>query len=292
LVFVDGLNDPETPRRLRDGSWMVVEMRQPGKITRISADGKQIQRIATVEKPIGLAIGPSDTLWVAATLPEPSVLRVSLSGSIEIFSKSAEGKRFLHPNDLCFGPDGRLYVTDSGIRPDEWEKDGAVRTDYRDATYDGRVYQIDIQTGRIRIVDSGIRFTNGIAFGPDKDLYVNEMVTGNVYRYPFGRNGEIGHRELMGNVLDQEWKGAGFRGPDGMCFDSEGFCYCAVYGQTDVTVLSPSGLASRRIETRGREPTNVSFGLVEEKRLFVTEKQFGAIECFDIDAVGAPIYHG
>ncbi|MGD0725099.1 MAG: SMP-30/gluconolactonase/LRE family protein [Spirochaetia bacterium] len=292
MVFVDGLNDPETPRHLMDGSWMVVEMRRPGRITRISADGKHIQRIANVEKPIGLAVGPSDSLWVAATLPDPAVLRVSLSGSVEVFSTSAEGKRFLHPNDLCFGPDGKLYVTDSGMRPEEWEKNGTVREDYQNAVYDGRVYQIDIKTGKIRIVDSRIRFANGIAFGPDKNLYVNEMVTGNVYRYLFNHNGEIGARELFANVLDQEWIGSGFRGPDGMCFDSEGLCYCAVYGQSDVAVLSPRGLILRRIETRGREPTNVSFGLAEEKRLYVTEKQFGAIEWFDIDAMGAFVYHG
>ncbi len=231
-------------------------------------------------------------MWVAATLPEPSVLRVSLGGAVEVFSKGAEGKGFLHPNDLCFGPDGMLYVTDSGMRPDEWEKDGGVRPDYAVASYDGRVYQIDVHTGKARILDSGIRFTNGIAFGPDGALFANEMVTGNIYRYRFGRGGEPKRRELIGNVLAHPWSEGGFRGPDGMCFDSIGSCYCAVYGQKDVTVLAPDGKVLRRIETRGKEPTNVSFGLPDEKALFVTEKQFGAIECFDTEASGAPIYHG
>jgi gluconolactonase len=292
MIFVEGLLDPETPRRLSDGSWMIVEMRRPGGVTRLSKDGRHKQRVAAIEKPIGLAVGSADTLWVAATLPEPAVLRVSLGGTVEVFSKSADGKAFLHPNDLCFGPDGKLYVTDSGMRPEEWEKDGGVRPDYVDASYDGRVYQIDVHTGQARIVDSGIRFTNGIAFGPGGDLFVNEMVTGNVYRYRFGRGSEPGRREFMGNVLERPWSGEGFRGPDGMCFDSYGSCYCAVYGQNDVTVLSPDGKVSRRIETRGKEPTNVSFGLVDEKMLFVTEKQFGAIECFDTDASGALIHHG
>jgi gluconolactonase len=292
MIFVEGLNAPETPRRLTDGSWVVVEMKPPGKITRISQDGKDVHRIANVEKPIGMAVGLSDSLWVAATLPEPSVLRVSLAGRVDVFLTSAQGKSFLHPNDLCFGPDGMLYVTDSGILPEQWEKNGAVRPDYRDAIYDGRVYRIDVRTGEIWILDSGIRFTNGIAFGPDKNLYVNEMVTGNVYKYPFRRNGEIGPRELVGNVVGREGSVADFRGPDGMCFDAKGSCYCAVYGQKNVAVLAPGGMMTKRIETRGREPTNVSFGYPHEKRLFVTEKEFGAIEYFEINAVGAPIYHG
>ena len=32
-------------------------------------------------------------------------------------------------------------------------------------------------------IDSGIKFTNGIAFGPDRLLYVNETLTGAIYSY-------------------------------------------------------------------------------------------------------------
>ena len=38
-------------------------------------------------------------------------------------------------------------------------------------------------SGECRKLDSGLRFSNGIAFGPDKNLYVSESLTGMVYRY-------------------------------------------------------------------------------------------------------------
>ena len=45
---------------------------------------------------------------------------------------------------------------------------------------DGRVYRIEVDTKRITKLDSGIRFSNGIAFGRDNNLYVNETLTGMV----------------------------------------------------------------------------------------------------------------
>jgi len=55
--------------------------------------------------------------------------------------------------------------------------------------WDGRVYEIDPKSMKIiRRLDEQIRFTNGIAFGPDNSLYANASFTGEIYRYDvFGR---------------------------------------------------------------------------------------------------------
>ena len=56
--------------------------------------------------------------------------------------------------------------------------------------YDGRLYRVDPENGAVTKLDEGILFTNGIAFGPDGMLYLNETVTGNIYRYAW-QDGEV-----------------------------------------------------------------------------------------------------
>ena len=45
----------------------------------------------------------------------PSLLRVTLDGKVETIATACGSEAFLFPNDLLFGPDGALYLTDSGF---------------------------------------------------------------------------------------------------------------------------------------------------------------------------------
>lgn len=292
MLFAKGLREPETPRLLKDNSWLAVEMKIPGKIVWISSDGHTIKTIAEIERPNGVCIDYENNLWVAATHPEPSLLKVSMDGSVEVFLNGMADESFMFPNDLCFGPDGKLYMTDSGILFEEWEIDGQLRPDYMDAPFDGRVYQIDISEGSIKKIDSEIKFTNGIAFGPDGNLYVNEMITGDIFRYLIKPGGTVGKREYIGNVISKNSDEKGFKGPDGMAFGADGNIYCTVMGQKNVTVLTTSGKVLKRIVTNGKHPTNLGFGPDGEKKIYVTEKEFGTIEVHDVETHGAKIYKG
>jgi gluconolactonase len=227
-------------------------------------------------------------IWVAES-KTPTLLKLSMDGKFEVFLADCHGEDFMFPNDLAFGPDGCLYLTDSGILMEQFLTNGKVREDYTDLPYDGRVYRIDVKTKEILKLDSGIRFTNGIAFGPDGHLYVNETITGMVYRYRM-RNGELfGGREDFGNVISSmEMKG--IRGPDGMKFGANGNLYVTVYGESNVTVLGRNGEVVDRIKTRGRCPTNIAFGPPGEKKIYVTEVEFGTMEVFDVGTEGLPLY--
>ena len=35
IIFAIGLNEPETPRFLPDGNWLIVEIQPPGEVMRI-----------------------------------------------------------------------------------------------------------------------------------------------------------------------------------------------------------------------------------------------------------------
>ncbi|MEP0322298.1 SMP-30/gluconolactonase/LRE family protein [Bauldia litoralis] len=286
MIFVDNLGAPETPRLRPDGSWMCVEMAPDrGGVTHISPDGKDVRLVARTGCPNGLAIDREGVAWVAETHPRPSLMRVTMEGTADVVMEACDGRPLLLPNDLCFGRSGLLYMTDSGILMSDWAPGGALREDWATAPFDGAVYEIDLSTMAGRAIDTGLKFANGIAFGPDGHLYANEMITGEVYRYPFVDGRPTGPREQFANVLSEAWAG-GFRGPDGMGFSTDGRLWCTVYGEGCVAVVSPDGEVVDRIRTEGTAPTNVAFGPDNERRLYVSEHALGRIEVFDVEAEG------
>jgi gluconolactonase len=291
MIFSSGVSEPEGPVLLGDNSWLIVEMGPDrGCVTHVGSDGKAKEVIAKTGRPNGLAVDRDENIWVAES-QVPSLLRLSKNGEKEVFLTECNEEKFLFPNDLVFGPDGKLYLTDSGILFNDLVQGGKIRPDYMDAPMDGRVYCIDVQTGAIEKIDSGIRFTNGLVFGPDNRLYVNETITGIIYRYDW-ENGRIrGEREFFGNVIDPEAP-EGFKGPDGMKFGTNGNLYVAVYGQGDVTVLDANGSVVDRIKTEGSLPTNCAFGPKGSNKLYVTEAECGNLEVFDVGTDGFTLYTG
>ena len=158
-----------------------------------------------------------------------------------------------------------------------------------DFDWDGRVYEIDPKSMKIvRLLDRKIRFTNGIAFGPDDTLYANASFTGEVYRYDvFGA--KTPKRQVFGNVLQPDDQ-PGFKGPDGMKFGVDGRLYCTVYGQRNVTVLDNNGGAVDRLMLDGACPTNLAFSR-DGKRILVTEVSKGQVESLDAPCAGLELHY-
>ncbi len=289
MLFSRGLSVPEGPVALKDGSWLVVEMGPDrGCITQISRDGKDKRMVAKTGRPNGLAVDRNGFIWAAESL-SPSLLKVTLDGQVEEVLTSCGDEPFLFPNDLAFGPDGMLYLTDSGIRFEDFAPGGQVRPDYMDVSIDGRVYKINPETFEIEKIDSGIQFTNGIAFGPDDNLYVNETITGMVYKYEWRDGSVIGGRRDFGNVIAPDAP-EGIKGPDGMKFGADRRLYVTVFAQGDVTILDADGQVSERIKTIGAFPTNLAFGLPGDKRIYVTEDEHGTLEVYNVGVDGFNLY--
>lgn len=293
MIYTEGLLGPETPRLSKENEWYAVEMGgDPGSVVKLSPDGSTFARLARRGRPNGLVVDQTGKIWIADTHPDPSLVLLDVEGKLEVFTRGPADEPFLFPNDLCFGPDGLLYMTDSGILLNDWAPGGQLRPDWDKAKFDGRVYQINLETGDVKKLDSGIKFTNGIAIGPDGHLYANEMVTGDIFKYELKGGGYVGPRQVYGNSMAPDWKSEGFRGPDGMAFGADGRLYVAMFGQADVTVLDTSGKIQTRMPTEGQFPTNVAFGPDGEKRIYVTEAEKGRIERFDVDQRGARVYLG
>jgi gluconolactonase len=291
MIFAEDVQKPEGPVALPDGTWLIVEgSAERGCVTRLSHDGKSRSPIRKTGRPNGLAVDAGGAIWVAES-KVPSLLRLTMSGECAVVATECDGNPFLFPNDLCFGPDGALYLTDSGVHIDSFAPNGSIRPDYMDVKYDGRVYRVEPQTGSVSLIDRGIRFTNGIAFGPDDRLYVNETLTGNIYRYEWRDGKIVPPRELYGNVIRPDAP-PGWKGPDGMAFDERGFLYVTVFAQGDVTVLGLDGKVVKRIETQGMLPTNLAFALPGSRSIYVTEYQRAQMEIFPVECDGLRLWDG
>lgn len=290
-IFVDDLKNPEAPVLLPDGNLCLVEMHASrGWVLWLSADGTERRVIAKTGRPNGMTLAADGTLWVAESVNPPALLHVTLDGDVEIVATSCEGKDFLFPNDLRFGPDGMLYMTDTGVGMDNWRD--LPPEQRQNAPTDARVYRIDPATGDGEIIGTGYEFANGIAFGADNSLYVAATQSGLIYRHEWVNGAVSRDKEVFGSVVDESRGPIGFRGPDGMTFGTDGNLYVAVVGQQDITVLGPDGKVVRRIELQGPAPTNVAFGPAGSGKLYVTEQGVGHLEVHEVDTDGLPLMRG
>jgi gluconolactonase len=170
----------------------------------------------------------------------------------------------ISPNDLCFGPDGLLYVTDP--------------TRYRPARDDGRIFRIDVTTGESEILCSLPWFPNGIGFGLEDDaLYVAQH--GPLYqimRFPLD-NGRLGKPEAFTPSIAP-------RMPDGFLFDTEGNLTTAAPSHGDelgeIQTFDRNGkLIDAFSPDSGKLYTNVA--LNSERTLIVTAAGGGSVLAID-----------
>lgn len=286
-IFFSGLGEPEGPVLLPDGRWGVVEMSpDTGHVSLIASDGSGKKLLVQTGRPNGMLLDPAGFLWVAESVNPPALLKVNLEGNVEIMLTSVDGQDFLFPNDLVLGPDGAIYMTDSGVfRPDFMKLAPSDRPNY---DFDGRVYRIDPSDMSIKILDSGLKFANGIGFGLDNSLFVTTTGDGLVWRYDWSENGSLSNKRQFADLVDHAKPPLreGFVGGDGFAVASDGSIYSAVVGQGDVTVVSKEGDVTSRIPVAGAEPTNVAFGASGSKSIFVTVKDTGLLQRFEVGIDG------
>ncbi|WP_051786345.1 SMP-30/gluconolactonase/LRE family protein [Endozoicomonas numazuensis] len=286
MIFVEGLEHPESVMRLSDGGWLISEVGQEsGRLIRVSASGKERSVFAQIGRPNGILQDPRDgCIWVAETL-EPSLVRIRPDGSVaETISGNSECP-FLWPNDMALGPDGAIYLTDSGIRVSDLITKDGPDPEIWEGQMKGKLFRIDPVSKRVDCLDQGFYFANGIAFAPDGKLYISESVTGHIYRYEFTDRLVVSSRELFVSVTDTSGP-CRVVGPDGITFDTKGNLYVAMFGQGHVATVYPNGEIHRTIVTRGSCPTDVVFGGDGSKRLYIAEYQRGRVEIAEVQGDG------
>ena len=290
MIFCENVNKPEGPVSLSDGSWLIAEMKY-GVISHIGSDGQKKRIIAETGRPNGLAVDGDGCIWVAES-KFPAILKLTMAGECVFISKGNPELPFLWPNDICLSPEGEIFITDSGIHHNDLMAADSPEAVY-DMPIDGRVFRIDPISGNCVLVDSGLSFANGIAFGPGGEyLYVNETLTGDIYRYRIVDGRVKGDRDHFSNVLVRSARDFNsLAGPDGMAFDSNGNLYVGVLQQGDITVIAPDGGIANRISINGKLPTNVAFSRTDTPRILVTEGSNNQLVMIDVPVEGLPLYY-
>ena len=200
--------------------------------------------------PMGLCTGPDGTLYVADVAGH-RIWAISPGGSWFLVAGSVYGygdgsrdeARFRHPTDVAMGPDGALYVADSGnhcirtISPD-----GAVRT------LAGSIF--DFGDGR----GADGRFRQPLALDVDIDGNCYVPDTGNNAIRRVAPNGEVTTVAVSPPCGDADGVGmeVGLRWPTGIAIGLDGELWVADYGNRAVRRIERNGTATTAFRLDGR----------------------------------------
>jgi gluconolactonase len=235
-----------------------------------------VQRVPTGGGPNGMTSDSEGTFYVAQNGGmwggldgEAGVQRIS-NGEVDYIVTGLDA-----PNDICFGPDGRLYITDPG-------RGGHPRD--ISACAPGKLWSCNPDGSDLAIVHEGLRFINGLAFDRDGEaLYLVETATKLLHRCSW-RHGDI----------DEPVPIAEFETPpDGMAIDAAGNLYVATTSGDSVEVLSAEGTwLSRHILPEGSFATNCCFGGEALDVLYVTAGKRGCVMRTPVTVKGLPLRRG
>lgn len=257
----------EGPALLDDGRIAFTSMSE-GRVLILGGTDVHAE-IETGGGPTGLLVGHDGGLFVAQNNGQwgaPSNGRAVLMKWDGSQLSPALDAPLTAPNDLCFGPDGQMYITDP------------LTEQALDSPVEGRVFRWDPSSGETSIVADDILFPNGIAFDQEGKLFVAETYTGRIL--------ELDPVTGSTNVFAQTADGK----PDGMAFDIEGNLWIAVNASDSVQVFASTGQLIERLPLGdGSYPSNLCFA---GSRLIVTTPGFGGAVSCEVGVAGLPLHQG
>jgi len=256
-VMADGLGFTEGPVWLPDDRVALTSISH-GCVYIVDPRDGALERIDTGGGPNGLACSADGTLyvaqnggaWGASGVAEPGIQVIS--GSRVDYLVEGLGA----PNDLTFGPDGRLWITDTRGEFDISTPGGGLP---------GHVYATDVDSGDTRLViDDGPVFINGLGFDRDGSrLLVTATLSSQLLSYVISPDGSIGAPEIVHTFADG-W-------PDGMAVSAHGDYWVALTAADRIDVVDTWGRCVAEIALpAGSLPTNVCIGGRRSDELFVT----------------------
>lgn len=269
-VYAEDVSGPEGPVSLPSGEWLITEMKR-GVITRLSQSGRKRATVARTGRPNGLCVESAGRIWVAESRTRELICMDSAGRRLAATGGPPDSP-FLWPNDLVFGPDGAIYLTDSGVFLADFDALSPPSAAYT-LPFNGRLWRVDPDSMVATILDDGLRFANGIGFAPGGGtIYVTETLSGNIFAYRIDTAGRVHDRSVLCRVTEQEPASYGVvAGPDGMAVSESGRLYVAVLTEGIIAIVEPDGRVTERVALPGTFPTNIAFSAVDPHFALVTE---------------------
>lgn len=263
-VIADGLEFPEGPIAMADGSVIVAEV-LGGRITRCWGNGQKETVAEVGGGPNGLAIGPDGALYVcnsggvdAQTFrwntgpgSEGRIERVDIdTGRVERVYDSCDGLGLSSPSDIVFDANGDFWFTNLGKMYDNIHEYAAL-------------FQARANGSSIRCLDRSPRSYNGIGLSHDDTIvYVADTFSARLYAFDVDRAFEGGEPQLIGTA-------PGMVHLDGLAVTAAGHICVGRNIEGGIVTFSSSGVMST-IRLPDTYCTNIAFGGAEMRDAYVT----------------------
>lgn len=215
----------------------------------ISSDPTTAERTSRpMPELVGLAIPKQSGGFICAT--ETGLRALQPDGSVETLAEpevDRPGNRF---NDGKCDAKGRLWVGSLAINTEPNQ---------------GSLWRYESSGDAVEMV-SGVHIANGLGWSPDyKTFYFTDSGPRTIWAYDFDLEaGTLGERRVFAQIEPHEGV------PDGMCVDSEGCVWTALWDGWSVRRYRPDGTIERTINVPVPRPTSCTFGGPDLTTLYVT----------------------
>ncbi len=253
-------NNIEGPAFDAKGNLYVVNFQKDGTIGLVKPDG-EVELFLTLPEGStanSIQFDSNGTMYLA-DFTGHNILKVDMkTKKVGVY---VHNDAFNQPNDICFNKRDQIFASDPN---------------WKEST--GKLWRVD-KGGKVILLTDQMGTTNGIALSPDeKILYVNESVQRKIWAFDVDRKGNISGKRLFAEFQD-----FGF---DGMKCDTEGNVYVTRYGKGVIAVLSPDGKLVREVQLKGKRCSNLVFGGLNGKQIYVTLQDRKGMERFTNDIAG------
>ena len=205
------------------------------KAYKIGRDGKPAEFIADTKRTNGQAFGPDGRLYAVATGTREILAYPANGGAPTVIASEIAG------NDLVVAHNGNLYVTNPPAGgSNEPSKIWLIKPD-----------------GTKQVVDTGLKFANGITLSPDQTLlYVADYRSHWVYSYAIQPDGTLAHKQRYFHLHSRDEDDESFA--DGLKVDRDGNLYVAT--RLGIQICDQAGRVNAIIPTPNGRITNLVFG--------------------------------
>ncbi|WP_207402695.1 SMP-30/gluconolactonase/LRE family protein [Rathayibacter sp. SD072] len=243
-----GMTLLEGPTFGPDGGLYVVDVVAPsgeGKVLRVDVEDESAETVYTDDASVltSAQFGPADGRLYVTDFVGGAVRSMTTDGTDvrEVFAGPVDGVP-MQPDDIAFGRDGALYVTDAaGATAPYWEASG-------------RIVRIDPSTAEATVLASGLPSPNGIGFSPEYDALWVGLNTGNridrLTLSPDGSEVATAHPAIYAS--------AGVGQVDSIAVDADGNLYVGVHNRPVILIYDVEGALVTTVAVPTEEASGLS----------------------------------